>query len=252
MNGLAVQGVSFAYGAQPTLSSVSLQIAPGELLGLLGPNGAGKTTLVTLIAGLLQPAAGRMSVQGHDLATAPLLARSQLGLVFQSISLDRLMTVAENLRFAAGLQGLPAQRIAQRMAALSEQLSLTPYLQRTVLTLSGGQQRLVDIARAMMHEPAVLVLDEPTHGLDVMARQQVWTVLDRLRHASGGPAVLVTTHLMDEAAACDRVSFLRKGELLWTGTPAEALAQLPPKPPAEAPHVPVRSLTEWFVWRAGQ
>lgn len=250
MSGLVLGRVSFAYGETPVLQDVSLSVEPGELHGLLGPNGAGKTTLVTLIAGLLAPGSGAVSVDGHSLAQAPLKARAALGLVFQSISLDRFMTVQENLLFAAGLQGLDAGLAGNRIAALSEQLPIGGFMQRKVVALSGGQQRLVDIARALIHAPRVLVLDEPTHGLDVIARQQVWSVLGELRRGDRAPAILVSTHLMDEAAGCDRVSFLKRGELLWSGTPAEALEQVPEQT-GTVTTVASRSLADWFVWRAG-
>lgn len=247
---LRVDSLHFSYGDKPVLHGIDLTLRAGELLGLLGPNGAGKTTLMTLMAGLMTPASGRVCIGPHDLAAAPLLARSRLGLVFQSISLDRFMTVSENLLFAGGLQGLSVQAVRQRMVQLCIHLPLESLLNRKVLTLSGGQQRLVDIARALIHAPGVLLLDEPTHGLDVMARQQVWQILNALRQAPGGPSVLVSTHLMDEASACDRVCFMKQGRLLWSGTPQEALAQLPPR---DAPlSVPAQSLADWFVWSMGQ
>lgn len=251
MSGLKLHGVSFSYGDKPALNDVSWSVPPGSLTGLLGPNGAGKTTLVTLIAGLLQPAAGTVQVAGYCMRTEAVKARSRLGLVFQSISLDRFMRVDENLRFAAGLQGLDTQQATRQIDRLLQILPLAALMQRSVHTLSGGQQRLVDIARALVHAPAVLVLDEPTHGLDVVARQQVWTVLESLRSAPDGPAVLVSTHLMDEAAGCDEVGFLKAGSLLWTGTPAQALEQLPVRSDPQ-PRAPARSLADWFVWRAGQ
>ncbi len=234
----------------PVLDGVSLALKAGELFGLLGPNGAGKTTFISLLAGMLKPAQGRICVAGHDLSTHVLAARAQTGLVFQSISLDRFMTVEENLRFAAGLQGMTADIIEERLLELARLLRLQDLLKRKVFTLSGGQQRLVDIARALMHSPLLLVLDEPTHGLDVLARQQVWSTLDGLRRLDNAVAILVSTHLMDEAADCDRVSFLQRGQLMWTGTPQEALMQLPPQ--TQAPVLPARSLAQWFVWRAGQ
>ena len=247
---LSVQGISFAYTDKPVLDGLDLTLSEGELLGLLGPNGAGKTTLLTLMAGLMQPQQGQIHIGGHHLATAPLLARSQLGLVFQSISLDRFMTVSENLLFAGGLQGLSRRAVQDRIQALSVELKLEPLLHKKVLALSGGQQRLVDITRALIHSPSVLLLDEPTHGLDVMARQQVWAMLNQLRVLPDGPSILVSTHLMDEASTCDRVCFLKQGRLVWTGTPREALAQLPHQPAQTV--VPSQSLSDWFVWSMNQ
>ncbi|MCE2679052.1 MAG: ABC transporter ATP-binding protein [Burkholderiales bacterium] len=247
---LRVENLNFSYGAQPTLHNLNLQVSAGELFGLLGPNGAGKTTLITLMAGLLAPATGDIFIHQHSVKRERLKVRAELGLVFQSISLDKFMTAQENLYFAGGLYGLSVDSITQRIAELSPLLGLEKLLKRKVVGLSGGQQRMVDIARALIHQPTVLLLDEPTHGLDVAARQQVWSALKQLlKHTPAGrqpPAVLVSTHLMDEAATCDRVCFLKAGEIIWTGTPEEALAQLPERHKTVVQNA---SLNDWFLWR---
>lgn len=242
---LHAQGLYFSWGKHPALKKVSLDLQAGEMFGLLGPNGAGKTTLISLIAGLIEPDQGELSVLGYSTRRAAHLARKHLGFVFQSVSLDRFMTVEENLLFAAGLQGLSKAQTQTNLAHLYTTFPIQPLLKRTVGSLSGGQKRLVDIARAMVHQPGILILDEPTTALDVPSKNTVWETLKTLQ-AIDGLTIFVATHLMDEASACDRVGFLHQGELSWLGTPAQALDELPDQ---SVTSVRTATLADWFVWK---
>jgi len=242
---LHAQGLYFSWGKHPALKKVSLDLQAGEMFGLLGPNGAGKTTLISLIAGLIAPDQGELSVLGYSTRRSAHLARKNLGFVFQSVSLDRFMTVEENLLFAAGLQGLNKAQTEANLAHLYTIFPIQQWLKRTVGSLSGGQKRLVDIARAMVHQPGVLILDEPTTALDVPSKNSVWETLKTLQ-AIDGLTIFVATHLMDEASTCDRVGFLNQGELNWLGTPAQALDELPDQSVSSVRTV---TLADWFVWK---
>lgn len=242
---LHAQNLQFSWGERLALNNVSLDLQAGEMFGLLGPNGAGKTTLISLIAGLIAPDKGELSVLGYSTRRAADLARRNLGFVFQSVSLDRFMTVEENLLFAAGLQGLNKAQARANMNHLYTVFPIQVFLKRTVGSLSGGQKRLVDIARAMIHQPGVLILDEPTTALDVPSKNLVWSTLKTLQ-AIHGLTIFVATHLMDEANACDRVGFLNNGELNWLGTPAQALDELPDQ---SVTSVRTATLADWFVWK---
>lgn len=242
---LCAHKLGFSWGKHTALRDVSIRLEAGELFGLLGPNGAGKTTLISLIAGLILPAQGELSVLGHNTRRSAALARKNLGFVFQSVSLDRFMTVEDNLRFAAGLQGLSAEKTKLNLAHLYTVFPIQTLLKRPVASLSGGQKRLVDIARAMVHRPSLLILDEPTTALDVPSKNAVWETLKTLQ-AIDGLTILVATHLMDEASACDRVGFLEQGELTWTGTPSQALDELPDQ---SVTTVRTATLADWFVWK---
>lgn len=242
---LHARNLQFSWGNRLALNKVSLDLEAGEMFGLLGPNGAGKTTLISLIAGLIAPDEGELSVLGYSTRRAADLARKNLGFVFQSVSLDRFMTVEENLMFAAGLQGLNKAQAKTNLAHLFTIFPIQAWMYRTVGSLSGGQKRLVDIARAMVHQPGVLILDEPTTALDVPSKNTVWETLKTLQ-AVDGLTIFVATHLMDEASSCDRVGFLNKGELNWLGTPAQALDELPDQ---SVTSVRTATLADWFVWK---
>ncbi len=245
---LHAQSLCFAWNehpSKPALSEVSLSIQAGEMFGLLGPNGAGKTTLISLIAGLILPASGELAVMGYSTRRHASEARSQLGFVFQSVSLDRFMTVEDNLYFAAGLQGLNKAQTRLQLQRLFAVFPIEPWLKKSVGSLSGGQKRLVDIARALIHQPKVLVLDEPTTALDVPSKNTVWETLKILQEREQ-ITILVATHLMDEASGCDRVGFLNQGQLNWVGTPHEALDELPDQ---RVSTVRTTTLADWFVWK---
>ncbi len=214
------RGLGKDFGALRALDRLDLEVRDGEFFGLLGPNGAGKTTTVHLLATLLAPSRGTARVAGRDVVREGLAVRRSIGLVFQETTLDRDLTVAENLRFAARLWSLPARVARPRIDALLRQFELLERRDDPVRTLSGGMRRAADVARGILHEPSILFLDEPTAGLDPRARRSLW---ERIRHlrAASGLTVLLTTHYVEEAEPCDRVAVLDHGRLAALGTPAE-------------------------------
>ena len=215
---IQVRGLSRRYGAVQAVDGLDLDIAEGEFFGLLGPNGSGKTTTIHMLATLVKPGGGSARVAGFDVATHPVQVRARIGLVFQESALDRTMTVAENLRFAGALHGLPGAEAERRARALLELFAMADKWHAPVGSLSGGQRRAVDIVRGVLHEPRVLFLDEPTIGLDLPVRRRIWRFIEGLR-ARNRMTVLLTTHYLEEADACDRVAFVRKGQLVSQGTP---------------------------------
>ena len=205
------------------LKGLDLAIEPGCFFGLLGPNGAGKTTAVSVLCTLLRPTSGEASVFGNDVVKARRDVRPLLGIVFQDPSLDTVLTGRENLEIHARLYHLTER--SERIAQVLEQMELGRDADRRVATLSGGIRRRLEIARALLHEPRVLFLDEPTVGLDVHARRSLWEHLEQLR--SGGLTLFLTTHAMDEAARlCDRVAILNEGRVVATGTPRALCEQV--------------------------
>lgn len=215
---------TYATSEAPALDGVSLRVAPGERVALLGPNGGGKTTLFRVVTALLRPDAGTAAVFGYDVTRDSAAVRARLGVVFQSAALDGVLTVRENLGTHAALVGL---RGAAVRAAIDEALAavgLTDRARTRVAALSGGLARRADLARVLLHRPALLLLDEPTVGLDPTARRDLWDALDALR--ASGTAQLVATHLLDEAEACDRVVVLDRGRIVAEGTPHALKARL--------------------------
>jgi ABC-2 type transport system ATP-binding protein len=208
-----------AYGARRALQGVSLSIAPGEVFALVGPNGGGKTTLFRIAATLMRPLGGALRIFGLDVNSQASLVRRRIGVVFQSPALDVRLTVDENLQHHARLYGM---RVAGHRAAMTEALervSLQDRRRDLVSSLSGGLMRRAEIAKVLIHAPSLLLLDEPTTGLDPAARRDLWSDLDRLRDEAG-TTVVVTTHLMEEAARCDRVAILHEGRIVTVGAPS--------------------------------
>ena len=193
---------------------------PAEIFGLLGPNGSGKTTLFRILSTLMVPTGGTARIQGFDVARQPTQARQQTGIVFQARSLDLKLTVAENLMHQGHLYGLSGQLLKQRSAEVLQRVGLSDRTKDYVETLSGGMQRRVELAKGLIHSPAVLLLDEPSTGLDPGARRDMWQYLKTLRDEEG-VSVLVTTHLMEEAEHCDRLAILNLGNLVALGSPAQ-------------------------------
>jgi ABC-2 type transport system ATP-binding protein len=220
---VTVGGVVHAYGGQPVLRGVDLALRPGEIYALLGPNGAGKTTLIRAICGRIRPDGGAVRLNGRDPARIP-AARAGLGLVPQEIALYPNLTVAENVETFAVLADVPRAGLASAMARALALTRTTDRAQVLVRHLSGGYQRRANIAAAIVHQPSLLILDEPTVGVDQDAREALDAVIRGLRDL--GVAVLMTTHDLDQAGAlADRVGFLREGELVLEGEPRALVAE---------------------------
>ncbi|MDO8327377.1 MAG: ATP-binding cassette domain-containing protein [Cypionkella sp.] len=216
--------MSKSYGAQIALQGVSLDLQPGEFVGLLGPNGAGKSTLFQICAGLFAPDTGTVQLFGLEYGKKSSLILSQLGIVFQARSLDADITVRANLRFFGGLFGLFGRRLKQRVIAVAVLMDIEPLLDKPVRSLSGGNQRRAEIARALLPEPKVLLLDEPTTGLDATARRNLVSHVRRIV-ATTGLSVLWATHLVEEVADADRIALLIRGEVKAVLSPAALIAQ---------------------------
>lgn len=215
MGGLAVSGLSFAYGKRVALDDLSFSVAPGGFCALLGPNGAGKSTLFALLVRLLVSRRGRITIAGVDLAQEPRKALARIGVVFQAPSIDLDLSVRRNLRYHAALHGLSGAKAAHRIDTALARLDADGLSARLVRHLSGGERRRVEIARALVHDPPVLLLDEPTAGLDAVSRQNITDHVHRL--AGEGRTVLWATHLADEIGDGDHVLVLHRGRLRADG-----------------------------------
>jgi ABC-2 type transport system ATP-binding protein len=217
--------LGFRYGDREALSGVSFSIARGEIFGFLGPNGGGKTTLFKLLSTLVKIQSGSARILGHDLSGQTAAVRRRLGVVFQHPSLDGKLTVAENLAYHGHLYGITGARLAERSAAMLERLGLSARARDLVETLSGGLQRRVELAKALLPEPELLLLDEPSTGLDPAARREFFNYLAHLREHEGVTVVL-TTHYMEEAERCDRIAILHRGKLVALAPPAELKSEV--------------------------
>ncbi len=220
-----VVGLSHRYGDRQALQSVSFDVAPGESFGLLGPNGGGKTTFFRIAATLLTPTNGTVRVFGHDVATHPDAVRRCIGMTFQSPALDDRLRVVENLHYHGHLYGLHGKSLNQRIDEALSLVNLTDRASDLVSTLSGGLQRRVELAKTLLTKPLLLLLDEPSNGLDPGARREVWEHLRHLRQTES-TTIIVATHLMDEAAQCDRVGILHEGRLVASGTPEALVSEV--------------------------
>ncbi len=222
---LDIRGLSKHYGARAAIDGLTLALPPGCFAVLLGPNGAGKSTLFQVLTGLFRADAGQAFVAGHALQGQAVRALAHIGVVFQQMSLDLEMSVERNLRFHADLHGLPRAVARQRIAAGCAAAGLGDELARPVRELSGGNRRKVELVRALLHQPGLLLMDEPTVGLDPKSRRDLRaSVAADVRARSS--AVLWATHLVEEAESADRVIVLHKGRLLADGTPGAVTAQL--------------------------
>lgn len=215
---IRLEQVERSFGGKPVLQNVSLQVSEAEIFGLLGPSGSGKTTLVKLIAGIDKASAGSVHVLGERMPKLGVMRR--IGYMAQSDALYAELTARENLEFFASLYGLGGSRRNRRIAETMELVGLTDHLKKPVRLYSGGMKRRLSLAAALLHEPSVLILDEPTVGIDPVLRQSIWRELETLSRA--GTAIVVTTHVMDEADRCSRLAMIRDGRLIATGSP-EAL-----------------------------
>ncbi len=229
---LVLANVVKTYGAIRALDGVSFSASPGEFVALLGPNGAGKTTLFQLLSGLFVPDSGRITVMGQDMLRDPVPALAMLGIVFQQPTLDLELSVTANLLFHAGLHGIPRTLAKERIAAALSRAGLSDRAHERAAQLSGGNRRRVELVRALLHEPRVLLMDEPTIGLDPASRGELRQLMLRMR-AERAVAVLWATHLCDEVAEADRVIVLHHGKILADVSPAELLARTG-KPTVEA------------------
>jgi ABC-2 type transport system ATP-binding protein len=222
---LEVQSLIKRYGERAALNGLSLAIPTGQFVALLGPNGAGKSTLFQVLTGLFVADEGEVSVAGESLRRTAVKALQHIGVVFQQMSLDLDLSVRRNLQFHADLHGLPRAVARERIAAGCAALGTAADLDRPVRELSGGNRRKVELVRALLHRPAVLLMDEPTVGLDPKSRRDLLAAV-RADVAERGTSVLWATHLVEEAEAADRVLVLHKGRLLADGSPAGVAEQL--------------------------
>ncbi len=220
MHAIEIEHLKKYYGEVKAVDDISFTVSHGEFFAFLGINGAGKSTTISIICGLLKRDGGEVKIEDMDLDHRTDEVKTRLGVVFQSSALDQSLSVADNLKFRAALYGITGAAYKKRLAELTELLSLKEIMRRPVGKLSGGQRRKADIARALIHEPDILILDEPTTGLDPQTRKTVWEVIHKLR-AERNMTVFLTTHYMEEPADADRVVILDGGKILANATPLE-------------------------------
>ena len=234
-DGLSVSGLSFNYGAKKALKDVSFAIPPGRFCALLGPNGAGKSTLVSLLTRLLVAPDGDIRIAGRDLRAKPEQALAALGVVFQQPTLDLDLTVRQNLTYFAALHAIPRGEVPKRIDAALDRLGMRERAGEKARTLNGGHRRRMELARALMHAPQVLLLDEPTVGLDAAARQAITAHVHTL--ADEGLSVLWATHLTDEVQDSDALLVLHQGEIIAEGVAGDVRSD--------------QTLRDWFLARTG-
>jgi ABC-2 type transport system ATP-binding protein len=222
---LQLEGLTRGFKRRVVLDGLSLSVGAGQIVGLLGPNGAGKSTTFQLLAGLLAPEAGRVLLEGRPLSLSDPALRRRMGIIFQRGSLDDLLSARENLRLGALLYGLTGERARERVEAMLRLIGLTERGDERVSTWSGGMRRRLELARALVHQPSVLLMDEPTQGLDEASFRSFWAHLRALRDAEG-LTVLLTTHRADEAELCDRLAVLDGGRLVAFDSPVALAARV--------------------------
>ncbi len=217
---IKIEGLYKSFGEVKAVQDLSFEVRRGELFAFLGVNGAGKSTTISIMCGQLQKDAGTVLIDGRDLDSDVDSVKRDLGVVFQNSVLDQSLSVYDNLECRAALYGICGTDFKERLNKLCEKLEFKDLLKRTVRKLSGGQRRRIDIARALLHDPKILILDEPTTGLDPQTRMLLWQVIDELRKENG-MTVFLTTHYMEEAADADYVVILDSGKIAAKGTPLE-------------------------------
>jgi ABC-2 type transport system ATP-binding protein len=222
---ISVQEIIHRYEDRIALNRISFDVRPAELFGLLGPNGSGKTTLFRILSTLMVPSGGRTLILGLDGARDPTQLRRHIGVVFQAQSIDLKLTAAENLRHQGHLYGLRGAMLKTRIAEMLSRVGLFDRIGEKAETFSGGMQRRLELAKGLLHHPSVLLLDEPTTGLDPGARRDLWQYLETLRDEEH-VTVIVTTHLMEEAERCDRLAILNDGNIVALGTPGELKSEI--------------------------
>jgi len=222
---IQVESVRHVYEGRLALDGVTFDVRHAEIFGLLGPNGSGKTTMFRILSTLMLPSGGRAVIMGCDAAKNPTGLRRHIGVVFQAQSIDIKLTAEENLRCVGALYGLGGRVLKQRIEEMLARVGLSDRAHDKAETFSGGMQRRLELAKGLLHRPSVLLLDEPTTGLDPGARRDLWQYLQVLREQEK-VTVIVTTHLMEEAERCDRLAFLSEGKLVALGTPMELKSEI--------------------------
>lgn len=227
---ISINHVSRSFGKQQVLEDINLKIFEGEIFGLLGPSGAGKTTLVKLLTGLDLPTSGEVYLFAEKMPTLKLI--NSIGYMAQSNALYEDLTAKENLQFFSELYGLKGEQQKRRITEVMDLVQLSTNLTKLVSNYSGGMKRRLSLGIAMLHEPMILILDEPTVGIDPVLRRSIWEAFDKLKQ--NGITIIVTTHVMDEAEKCDRLGMIRDGRLLAVGTTEELKEQTNSKTIEEA------------------
>jgi ABC-type multidrug transport system ATPase subunit len=234
---IETEGLSRRFGDFTAVDQVNLRVEDGSIYGFLGPNGSGKTTLIRMLCGLLRPSDGRATVLGMDAATESEQIKRSIGYMSQKFSLYPDLTVDENLTFYARVYGVPRHERAERMKEVIDVVGIEPYRKRRAGQLSGGWKQRLALACALVHRPKLLFLDEPTAGIDPVARREIWDLLYRLW--GGGVNFFITTHYMDEAERCTHVGYIHYGKLVVSGSPAD-LKRLPELSPEGTERFEVR------------
>lgn len=218
---VSIKNVTKFFGTQKVLDGINLDVRQGEIYGLLGPSGSGKTTLVKMLTNLEKQSDGEITFEGIQLPSSKITYK--IGYMSQADALYQELTAEENLNFFAAIFGISTSKRAERIQAVSRVVDLQDHLKKSVNTYSGGMKRRLSLAASLLHEPDLLILDEPTVGIDPVLRQQIWAQFNILK--GQGKTIIVTTHVMDEAEKCDRVGLLRDGKIIAEGSPEEIIKQ---------------------------